>query len=268
MKIGIISDIHVDRNRGFPILELLAKKVTEKRLDCLLIAGDISDAQSVTLAFIDSLRDRSGRPVYFVPGNHDLWRQDGEKPADTAEIYRRYWEHPACLIGKSVPLSADWVVLGDIGWYDYSFGNKKYSAKDFEKKAMFDRTWQDSVFINWRRTDAQVHRDMLNHLDKQLLDTSGKKRIVVTHMITTDEFAVPESRKAWPYFNAFLGSRDYGDLFERYGVAYSIMGHVHYRRKILKSGVSYICSCLDYHTEWQSIDCEREIDEALTLIDL
>lgn len=268
MRIGAISDIHVDINREFPILELLSQKVTEKRLDCLLIAGDISDSQSVTLDFIDGLTKRVGKPVYFVPGNHDLWNQGSHKPADTAEIYRRYQEHPACLIGKSISLSTDWVVLGDTGWYDYSFGNQRYSADDFEKKTMLERIWQDSVFIDWHQSDAQVHRDMLKRIEKQLLDTSGKKRIVVTHMITSSEFTVPEGRESWGYFNAFLGSRDYEGLFERYDVVYSVMGHVHYRRQLMSSGVSYICSCLNYHSEWQSDNCEREIVRALTVINL
>lgn len=268
MKIGVISDIHIDRNRDYPIMELLAEKVKEKQLGWLLIAGDISNTQSVTLSFVDRLESHAGIPVYFVPGNHDLWCRAGESPDETWEIYRRYKEHSACLIDKVVPLTQDWVVLGDIGWYDYSFGSGKFSEEDFKKKAMFGRTWQDSVFINWRQPDAKVQHNMLERLEKQLAATSDKKRIILTHMITTNEFAVPESREEWSYFNAFLGSKEYGEVFERYSVRYSVMGHVHYRRQLEKNGVSYVCSCLNYNSEWQSADCGREFDDALTVIQL
>ena len=267
MKIGVISDIHIDRNRDYPILELLAEKVKEKQLGWLLIAGDISDTQSVTLSFIDELQALAGIPVCFVPGNHDLWCRVGERPDETWEIYRRYQEHPACLIDKVVSLTQDWVVLGDIGWYDYSFGNTRFK-EDFINKSMFNRTWQDSVLINWRQPDAEIHHNMLERLGKQLAATLDKNRIVVTHMVTTYEFVVPESRAEWTYFNAFLGSRDYGEQFEKYSVRYSIMGHVHYRRQLVKNGVSYVCSCLNYNSEWKSADCGKEIDDALLVIEL
>lgn len=267
MRIGVISDIHIDRNRDYPILELLVEKAAERQLGCLLIAGDISDTQSLTLDFVDRFAELSGIPVYFVPGNHDMWNKSNGVP-DTNAIYRRYQAHPACLIGKSIPLSQDWVVFGDIGWYDYSFGHKSYSESDFNKKSRFGRTWQDSVYIDWQRGDKLVHQNMLAGLEKQITDASDKNCIVLTHMITADAFTVPESRQVWSYFNAFLGSRDYGDLFEREGVRYSVMGHVHYRRQLCRSGVMYICACLNYHTEWLSHDCAREIDKALTIIDL
>ncbi|SHH96878.1 putative phosphoesterase [Sporobacter termitidis DSM 10068] len=267
MKIGVISDIHVDRNKDFPVLERLAGKMAEKALDGLVIAGDISNNQRVTLDFIDRVTALSGRPVYFVPGNHDMWR-DEKNPAGTAELYERYRAHPACLIGKSVPLAGGWVLLGDIGWYDYSFGNKGYTQEEFERKSMLNRTWQDSVFIDWKQPDPQVHRRMLDRLEQQLADTAGKQRIAVTHMVTDGSFTVPESRAPWPYFNAFLGSGEYGALFESSGVRYSIMGHVHYRKRLEKNGVAYICSCLNYHTEWRGGDFERELDEALTVISL
>jgi putative phosphoesterase len=267
MKVGTISDIHIDVNKDYPILELLVKKIREYRLDCLIIAGDISNHISVTLDFIDRIRELSGKPVYFVPGNHDIWDQNGEF-LDTWKIYRSYQEHPACLVNRYIPLAYDWVVLGDIGWYDYSYGNKIFTRDEFDKKMMYDRIWKDSIHLDWRLTDEQVHKNMLDGLEKQLSETAGKKQIAVTHMITNNFFAVPENREPWSYFNAFLGSDEYGGLFERCGVKYSIMGHVHFRRHHTTNGVSYICSCLNYSSEWKSNDCEREIDEALTIINL
>lgn len=267
MKIGVISDIHIDINKAYPVTEILAEKVQAHHLDVLLIAGDISNHYATTLGFLTRFGELAGTAVYFVPGNHDMWDQSGEC-GDSWDIYRRYAEHPACLIDRCVPLDDRWVVTGDIGWYDYSFGSGRFSRDAYEKHSMYGRTWQDSIHVRWHRRDWQVHEDMIARLEKRLTDSRGKKRIVMTHMVGIDAFTVPESREKWDYFNAFLGSRQYGELYRKYGIEYGIMGHVHFRKHCTEDGVRYLCSCLCYSTEWQTGDCEREIEDALTVFSL
>lgn len=267
MKLGIISDIHIDVNADYPVLKALARKATEERLFALAIAGDISDDCTLTQESIDNLSQMAGVPVYFVPGNHDM-RDIRSKPVDANEVYARYREHPCCLIDKSIPLLGKWVLLGNTGWYDYSFGNKRFSKEEYENKTMYGRTWQDIVYLDWKKTDREVHSDMLDRLEQQLQLTAGKKRIVLTHMVGKRALTVPDSRERWDFFNGFLGSGEYGALFERYGVCVSVMGHVHFRKAFKDNGVSYICSCLNYHSEWQSKDFEKEISDALTILDL
>lgn len=73
MKIGIISDIHVDINFNFDIRRDLCKVVKSNGVECLIIAGDISNTYKISLEVIDYIRKNTGVKVYFVPGNHDLW---------------------------------------------------------------------------------------------------------------------------------------------------------------------------------------------------
>ena len=267
MKLGCISDIHIDVNRDFAVLELLAQKVRDRRLDALVIAGDISNHYTTTLSFLDRFIPLAGVPVYFVPGNHDMWDQSGGV-SDSHEIYRRYQAHPACLIDRSVPLGDDWVLIGDIGWYDYSFGNPRYGYDAFSARKLGERTWLDSLYVRWNQPDPEVHRDMLARLSARLRTLRGKKIVTVTHMIAERYFIVPEGIGQWAYFNAFLGSKAYGELFERAHVRHSIMGHVHYRKRCTISGVDYICACLNYHTQWAGDDLEKELDNALTVLEL
>lgn len=269
MKIGIISDIHMDKNKDYPILEALTHAIRSKGLCCLVIAGDVSDRHSVTLKFINELSARSGRPVYFVPGNHDIWDKEGEW-GDARVLYGELRRHPFCLVDSPVLLGEDWVLLGDIGWYDYSFGNPKFSYADFDKKFMYNQAWLTGTYSDWHKADTVIHREMLDRLEKQIVcfKEKNKKIIAVTHMVTDEYFTVPESREKWDYFNAFLGSADYGALYEKYGVEYSVMGHVHYRKRLEKNGVAYLCSCLNTYNEWQSADFEAEINDALTVLDL
>ena len=55
MKIGVISDLHVDINKAYPVAELLAQQAQQQQLDALLLAGDLSNHVSTTLAFLDRM---------------------------------------------------------------------------------------------------------------------------------------------------------------------------------------------------------------------
>ncbi|MGB8454095.1 MAG: metallophosphoesterase [Anaerocolumna sp.] len=266
MKIGFISDIHIDINQAYPIMEVLVQKSREKKLDCLVIAGDISNHITTTLEFFERLLPLAGIPVYFVPGNHDMWDQEG-MICDSHETYRRYQAHPSCLVNRSIDLGDDWVLLGDIGWYDYTLGHPGFSHEEFARRKLGERTWMDSIHVRWNQTDEQVHAEMLARMEAQLFKCRGKKCIIVTHMVTNPAFIVSEDQKDWNYFNAFLGSGDYSALFVREHVKLNVMGHVHYRKRVKISGVDYICSCLNYHTQWMSDSPEKEIESALTIIE-
>ena len=266
MKIGFISDIHVDINEAYPIAEVLGDKV-KKGLDCLVIAGDISNNIFTTLQFLDKLIPLTGNRVYFVPGNHDMWDQD-HKAKDSYETYERYQTYPSCLINRCIDFDNEWVMMGDIGWYDYSYGNAVFSKEEFQRRSLGERTWMDSVHVHWQEPDENIHTDMLARMKANLTLNRGKKCIMITHMVTNPAFIVPEEQEEWKYFNAYLGSKEYGELFEQEQVKISVMGHVHYRKREKIGGVDYICPCLNYHSQWRSHSLEEEIDNALTVIEI
>ena len=269
MRIGVISDIHIDRNKAYPVTEVLAEKTKEKKLDCLLLAGDVSNRYKTTFAFFERFAGLTDVPFYFVPGNHDLWDEAGEY-GDTREIYRRYAEHPRCLSGRCVPLGGGWAAVGETGWYDHSFGNPKFSPEEFARHSMYGRTWMDSVNTRWHADDRQVHREMLARLERSLAEgtAAGSKLIAVPHVVGIRAFLVPETRGKWDYFNAFLGSPDYGELYRRCNVRYGVMGHVHFRRTHAQNGIRFVCACLNYFTEWRTGDVGKEIDDALSVLTL
>ena len=55
MRIGLISDLHVDINEAFPILELTAETAGMQSVDALVIAGDISETQDQTIKAVERL---------------------------------------------------------------------------------------------------------------------------------------------------------------------------------------------------------------------
>ena len=63
MRIGLISDLHIDINKDYPIVELTAETAAEQMTDVLVIAGDISETQNQTLQAIERLQSLcAGQP--------------------------------------------------------------------------------------------------------------------------------------------------------------------------------------------------------------
>ena len=261
MKIGIISDSHVDINQDYDVLKTLDHVAAQEGCDLVLIAGDIHNNSYQAIESVAALNQFGNIAYRYVPGNHDLWN-DHIDLTSTDEIYQLFLQDPNCLCEKPLELT-DWVIIGDVGWYDYSFGNhEKYTLADFEKMQMDGRTWQDKIKNCWTSDNLGRTSASLKALEETMARYPHKKKIVVTHMLPIQEFCVDETRldaqkPDWSYFNAFLGSKQYEALYKKYEVAYAICGHVHYRKNVMKNNTQYLCRCLNYCTEWQG---EKEIE--------
>jgi len=268
MKIGVISDLHVDLNELAgepPIEEALLEVAAERGLDGLIIAGDISNDMNRSLAVLHELKERCGFPVWFVPGNHDYWSKDNGL-RDTWHIYRQFQTFEGCLSERPCELDNGWVVIGNSGWYDYTMGEPDYSYDDFERMHAMDRTWQDSIYVTWGMSNRDIHKYFYERMERELAQYEGKPVVMVTHMLAHPYFKVPMPHPQWSYFNAFLGSTEYADLYRRYGVRYGIMGHVHYRKRHADQGTEMICACLGYRKEWRKSSAVEEIRDCLQTI--
>lgn len=259
MRIGLLSDIHVDINYSEDgsdkTTPAICDAVLNNDLDLFISAGDISSDHELTLDVIRRIEKATGRDCLFISGNHDLWNE--KHPGTTAmENYTAMMAHPYNLSGGPIRLKNGWSAAGDTCWYDYSFGTKElFSFDDFERRSYNGRVWQDSIKTVWNRPDKETHDWFLKRLESSIEKTGSDNIIAVTHMLPIEEFTVPVPHPAWDYFNAFLGSRSLGELLSSEPrVRYSVSGHVHYRREVTKGDTCYICQCLGYHTEWRDND--------------
>lgn len=271
MRTAVISDIHIDVNEQYPVMEELITYIKKNDVEAILIAGDISSSPILTQQLMQQLEEKSGIEVWYVPGNHDLWHKD-EETRSTEEIYESFCNDPRCLSGKIIELG-NHVVIGDVAWFDYSFGNQRYSNEEFELMSRNGRTWQDSLFNDWSKdnqTCCQRFLDNLEHLLQECKTRYPQKGIVfMTHMISNVRYCVPEEIMDWSYFNAFLGSSCIEELCKKYQPEYAICGHVHYRETATDSGVTWLCRCLNYHTEWQeNKDTAQQLSDAIEVIEL
>ncbi|MGG0669317.1 metallophosphoesterase [Sporosarcina koreensis] len=273
MRIGVISDLHID-NRKNPerlyasYLEHLSKLAEQHLLDCLAIAGDISNDSQLTLQFITDLEDHLPCPVRFVAGNHDLWTIS-EEEKNTQQIAGQLQADLHSLQNRPYILNDEWAMIGHSGWYDYSFGHHFTTHEQFKQKQYNGRTWKDHLYIDWKMTDDEVVEQSLIQLQSDLERIGNRQVILCLHMVATDAFIVPTPHPVFDYFNAFLGSKRYAEWIESHpSIRYIINGHVHYRKKFAKNGQTYICACLGNESEWQTSSLEKELQSAFQVIDL
>ncbi|MEQ6388016.1 metallophosphoesterase [Bacillaceae bacterium S4-13-58] len=266
MRFGVLSDLHIDVNHDFiparsSFVKIIDNLLEEKEIDVLLLAGDISNDYQNSLEFLTELSEATKAKVLFVPGNHDYWSKDNGV-ADTKKIYEAFKEWNGCIAEQPYQVDSEWVVIGNSGWYDHSFGSSQFSNAEFEKMHYMDRTWQDSIYTDWGMRNKDIHQFFYQKIEHDLKQHRGKKIIMMTHMLTHQNFTVPMPNEKWAYFNAFLGSKNYFNLYEKYGVQFGIMGHVHYRKTDNTSHTQMICACLGNNNEWKTNELETEIRDA------
>lgn len=268
MKIGVLSDLHIDTNRkklkeNETYAEILIKQIKHQKIDVLLLAGDISSDYLESQKFLDEVTQKSGIPILFVPGNHDFWSiKNGE--TDTKKIYQFFKNQPNNLVDQPYILNDDWAIVGNPGWYDYGYGDQsKYTEEEFNEMKLRFGMWQDKRYVHWGKENKQVAQWMLGQLESDLQSVGERKIILMTHVVTHPRFVVPLPHKIYDYFNAFLGSSSYEKLYQKYPIAYSVMGHVHFRKTLVDNQINYICACLGGSKHWLTKDPEAEIVNAL-----
>ena len=271
MKIGVLSDIHVDINytdRDI-ITPAICRSILEKSLDMIIIAGDVASDYELALSSLEQIEKDGKVPCLYVPGNHDIWTEN--HPDKTSwEIYELLKSHSHNLTNGPYEIGSDWVVIGDLGWYDFGFGDTKYGPGDFSRMQYEERVWQDSIKAVWDRPTLEMHKYFIKKLENQLYQYRNRNVIVVTHVLPILEFTVQSPTPMWEYMNAFLGSAEYGELILEYpNVKYSISGHVHYRKRKIIKGTEFICNCLGYQSEWfDNDDAQMEVDRAMMTIEI
>ncbi|RIP37311.1 phosphohydrolase [Staphylococcus gallinarum] len=269
MNIGVISDLHVDRHQKLEpndYLQILVKIMKMQDLDLLLIAGDISNNYRLTAQFINDLERQSKIKVLFIPGNHDYWTTDSD--ATSFDILQFYMDMEQCLIGKPCILNDDWAIVGNTGWYDYTYADPKFSLEKIARRKYYGATWQDKVKIDWPIEDRKLSMLAAQQTIKDVEQVKQRKIILMTHIVTHQNFAVPTPHRIFDYFNAFIGTSDFDRIYENYNIHYSIMGHVHFRNTFKEHGITYICPCLGYSREWRTSNIEQEIQHALHKISI
>jgi Icc-related predicted phosphoesterase len=119
MKLAWLTDLHL--NFVDPAVRTqLYTSIRDAGTDAVLLGGDIGEADSLT-HFLEELLQGTGRPVYFVLGNHDYYGASIEFVRQrVATLSDGMWWLPSC---GPVYLTERTALVGHDGWADARFGD-------------------------------------------------------------------------------------------------------------------------------------------------
>ena len=128
--------------------------------------------------------------------NHDIWNEN--HPDKTAwDIYDALRVFSGNLANGPAELAQGWVVIGDLGWYDYSFGSRQYAIDEFDRMKINDRLWQDKDKAVWQKSTLEMHRHFHRKLEKQLdVYTPADLGVEVSSHLTQVKVEPPAERQA------------------------------------------------------------------------
>ena len=170
MKLHIVSDLHLEHDPDW--------RLPPTNADVIILAGDIAPGLRGMGAFF-----KSGKPVLYVPGNHEYY---GETLAGLGTAMRLY-ARPAGI----TLLDNDEVVLGGVRflgttlWTDFLlFGAEMRDAAI----AHADQNLNDFITIHngnrgWltARQSAELHATAVAWLERKLLEPFDGPTVVITH---------------------------------------------------------------------------------------
>ncbi len=235
-RLLVTADLHYGLYpRGDMCTGALAEHVCASGADALIIAGDVADAKGNAFRrCLNLFADFDGLKM-LVPGNHDVWCEEG----GSAERYREWVPTECEAAGFRVldvgPVRTDGAAfIGNMGWYDYSFRNPDLdkSLEDYAGKTWPGVcTWNDGRFIDWEDTDAEFTQQCVEKLRTDyaaVADDADDVIVTLHHLPFRELLYAPRAGKAHEFCRAYMGAEVLGrTLADLPKVRYVFCGHRH-----------------------------------------
>lgn len=266
LKVLFLSDLHLDVNRQYlkqNLLPALIAFLNEIKPDVWVLAGDVAGDAAYTLELLEAIEKETGVVIKFIPGNHDIWT-DKSSSWDGYELFK---QHPTTLIDAPFEIG-DYVVVGDMGWYDYSF---KPSFMNEEEVTLHKANlWNDARYAKWGMSDQALYAQMHDKFEAMLETYRDKKIIFVNHFVPYTDFLLFKQDLSWNISNSFMGSSRLGEMLDTYeNIEYVVFGHTHTRfGQFDFGGKTVICNPLGYVGEWQTKSFEEELRNTGIVLEL
>ncbi|MDB5313919.1 MAG: Calcineurin-like phosphoesterase [Gemmataceae bacterium] len=171
MKLVWLTDIHLNFLDATHVEEFF-REVAEVPSDAILLSGDIGVAHEVAL-HLNALDTAVQRPVYFVLGNHDFYRDSIAGVLATVETLCSACPNLHWLPKDGVvPLTADTCLVGHDGWADGRYGDY----------------WNSPIELNdWEMIEEFTHFGKKGRLDK--LHALGDEAAAHIRLVLPDALA-------------------------------------------------------------------------------
>jgi 3',5'-cyclic AMP phosphodiesterase CpdA len=277
-RLAVTADLHWGQNpRGDQATLALRDFLLAQPPDLLLLAGDQGTAGHFDecLALFRDLPC----PKALVPGNHDLWVQEGDSRGDSLTVYREHLPRVSAAHGfhylDAGPLFlADGpAVVGTINWYDYSWSLERLRelVPDYEKRLrhkLFTRgRHNDARFIRWPLDDVRFTQQVVATFEEHLAEATKRadKPLIVAHHPPFYGLGFPrEGPPSVPdglLWDAFSGNTAIEQLLRRHAerIGAIFCGHTHRARASAVSCAAGYNVGGDYHfkrlllVEWPAL---------------
>ncbi|EKN68322.1 metallophosphoesterase [Schinkia azotoformans] len=157
-------------------MTLLNNWLDANQPDVFIISGDMTAGPEKSLNLLNQLQNSNLQiKIIFVHGNHDVYY------GDSTQAYEILLKFPGNLGNGPIKLDDNWVVIGEGGWYDYTFGMKDYNAEHYALGTFGNFTWPDKTYANWPMDDQNLTDYYVEKIEKWLQEYEGKNIIMVTH---------------------------------------------------------------------------------------
>ena len=194
-------------------LQKFINRLSKKKSDGLIIAGDIGEADSLK-RYLEILSDSINCPIYFVIGNHDYYRGSIEYVrSELSELIKTRPRLKWLNMCNVVSLSPTTALIGHDSWADGRLGDywqSQAQLNDFVLIGDFiGRTKQECLNCMVALAD-----DAATHFQRTLPAALEKhnKVIIVTHVPPFQESALYKGKVCDPDWLPFFSCKAVGDV--------------------------------------------------------
>lgn len=284
MKIGFIGDLHMDYNTHHDFLADFARICNDQALDTIVFCGDTTTGAFGSLDFYNDLSKRTATQILEIPGNHELYcvagRNKRKKNEDLCFDADEYLElmlgHPLYSLCLHPIVCGEWVIIGGPSWYDFSLHDKYHHMTEATKRR-FLRHCPEYKYVLMDEDNPYINEKITAHslqfLKRQLRiirERPGGERYKicsVIHMLPRPELY--KQSHVWGTTIAFMGSKYYAELYEKYHVDTCICAHSHIRMEMEAGGVRYVNVSLGHNFKWKNkISLYQEILNTMYFLEI
>jgi 3',5'-cyclic AMP phosphodiesterase CpdA len=223
MRLRVLSDLHIDVNKGEPYTVADASDC-----DVVVIAGDVAEKVATRgMNWLAREIRARGWELVYVPGNHDFYRTTTDRELEKARVAAA--EHGIHLLatGESVVIRGT-RFIGATLWTDYQVAGNQSGSMAEARRQMNDHKLIRQAATGYRRffplQALEAHREQLARIEAELAVPFDGPTVVVTHHPPHPrslQHGEPRELIDSSY------ASDLTSVIERYRPSLWIHGHVH-----------------------------------------
>jgi DNA repair exonuclease SbcCD nuclease subunit len=249
MRLQIISDLHIDINRGFV-------PTVATGIDALIVAGDVCEGIAQGFSWLRQTVP-ARLPIVMVAGNHEHYGRELEAELELARVIAA--DHRITFLENATASLGAIRVIGTTLWTDYELFGADRKAECMAAAATFLSDHQE---IRWRPKAGDersfrpgdalaLHQQARAFLARELACLHAGPVVVVTHH-GPHEKSVARQYAAHMVTPAFVS--DLADVIAAGQPALWVHGHTHTSFDYCVGATRVVCNPLGYGCENPAFD--------------